>query len=131
MMLTYRAECYCGGSQANQATVACMRLMDSISIVVAKLIEDGIDFDIVLGGDQLTNGTLQAGRANLCKSRVSIDRGYPRKVDAMRRPTSGSGGRGHIKPRNGKGGESDDDGEEGEARHTRVLRPCAYHIACH
>lgn len=98
-MLTYWAECYCGGSQAYQATVACMRLMNSICVVIAKLIEDGFDFGIVLGGDQLTNGTLQAGRASLCKSRISIDEGYPRKVNAMRRLTYGSGSRGHIKPK--------------------------------
>lgn len=76
-MSTYRAECYCGGSQAYQATVACMRLMNSIRVVVAKLIEDSFDFGIVLGRDQLTYGTLQAGRASLCKSRVSIDKEYP------------------------------------------------------
>lgn len=56
-----------------------MRLMNSICVVIAKLVEDGFDFGVVLGGNQLTNGTLQAGRASLCKSRISTDEGHPRK----------------------------------------------------
>lgn len=40
-----------------------MRLMNSIRIFVAKLVEDSSDFVIVLGGDEFTDDTFESEKA--------------------------------------------------------------------
>lgn len=60
-MTTHGAEGNSGSSKAYQASIPCMRLMDGICIVVAELVENGIDPLPVLGGDQVANHALQSG----------------------------------------------------------------------
>ena len=48
---TYRAEGDSRGSQAYQASITSMRLMDSKGELVAELIENSLDFGIVLAGN--------------------------------------------------------------------------------
>ena len=50
---THRSKSNSRGSQTYQATVSRMRLMDSVRIVVAKLIDDGSDPGVVLRSDKL------------------------------------------------------------------------------
>lgn len=40
-----------------------MRLMDSVCIFVAELVEDSSDFVIVLGGDEFTDDTFESKKA--------------------------------------------------------------------
>ena len=57
--MTYRAESDGCGSQAYQASVACMRLMDGISEVVAELVKHGFDSGIILGMDKFADNALK------------------------------------------------------------------------
>lgn len=45
---TYRSQGDGGCSQAYEAAISCMRLMDGISELVAELVEDSLDPGIVL-----------------------------------------------------------------------------------
>lgn len=56
---TYRAKCNGGGGEADQASITGVRLVDSIGILIAQLIEDGLDPRVVFGHDQLTNDPLE------------------------------------------------------------------------
>jgi hypothetical protein len=55
------AESNGGGSKANQASVAGMRLMDSIGIVLAELGENGMDPGMVVGRKGIANRCLEPG----------------------------------------------------------------------
>lgn len=57
---TYRTKSDGSSSQSYQASVPRMRLVDGISKVVAKLIEDGLDTGIVLLGDKVANEALES-----------------------------------------------------------------------
>jgi len=57
--VTYRTESDGCGSQAYQASVACMRLMDGISEVVAELVKHGFDSGIILGMDKFADNALK------------------------------------------------------------------------
>lgn len=48
---TYRTECDSGCSQANEAAIPGMGLMNSICILVAKLLEDIVKALEILGAD--------------------------------------------------------------------------------
>lgn len=48
---TYRSKSNSRGSQTYQATVSGMRLMNSICIIVTKLIDDGFNLGVFLSGD--------------------------------------------------------------------------------
>lgn len=48
---TYRSKSNSRGSQTYQATVSGMRLMNSICIIVTKLVDDGFNLGVVLSGD--------------------------------------------------------------------------------
>lgn len=54
----FRAEGDGSGSQAYQASVSCMGLMDCIGEVVAELVEDGFDLCVVLGCNQISDDAL-------------------------------------------------------------------------
>jgi hypothetical protein len=56
---THRSKSNSRGSQTYQATVSGMRLMDSICIVIAELVDDGLDLSIVLRDDQLADNAFE------------------------------------------------------------------------
>jgi hypothetical protein len=63
--LTHRSKSNSRGSQTYQATVSGMWLMDSICIVVTKLLEDGLNLGVVLSGSQLADNAFEPVDDNL------------------------------------------------------------------
>jgi len=56
---THRSKSNSRGSQTYQATVSGMRLMDSICIIVAQLVNDGFDLCVILHDDQLADNAFE------------------------------------------------------------------------
>lgn len=56
---TYRTKSYGSSSEAYQAAVTGMRLMNSICELIAELVEDGRHSGIVLGDDKFTNSPFE------------------------------------------------------------------------
>lgn len=56
---TDRSESNGGGCKADQATVASMRLVDSVGILVAELIEYRLDPVVILTGNKLPNDSFK------------------------------------------------------------------------
>lgn len=56
---TYRTQGNGSSGQADQPTVAGMGLVDSVGIVVAQLVENGLNFGVILFGNYLANDALK------------------------------------------------------------------------
>lgn len=57
----YGTKGYGGSGQADKASIARMRLVDSIGILVAELVKNGSDFVVVPGRNELSDETLKPG----------------------------------------------------------------------
>ena len=64
---THRSKSNSRGSQTYQATVSGMRLMNSICIVIAKLVDDGLDLCIILRDDQLADNAFEPVERTQCE----------------------------------------------------------------
>ena len=69
---TYGAKGNGGRSQTDQAAVAGMGLVYNVGIVIAQLVEDGLNAVEVLGGDELAYDPFQPSRGDWRSERLGL-----------------------------------------------------------
>lgn len=94
--MTYGTQSNGGSSQADQAAIAGMGLMDGIGKVVAQLLEDGRDPGVVSAGDQVADDALKPRRIRSEPGELHTGRGGPPEGESRMRGSVWAGEKGMM-----------------------------------